>query len=99
MSTAKHTQDGPWVDAGLTGPNPTITGGPLRLVKCEGVVIAFMPAWLDDEREEAHANAKLVAAAPDMLAALLGVVRVADRATVEFDAARAAIAKAAGERT
>jgi hypothetical protein len=34
---------------------------------------------------------------PEMLAALEGVVRVADRATVEFDAARAAIAKARGE--
>jgi hypothetical protein len=31
-----------------------------------------------------------------MLAALEGVVRVADRATVEFDAARAAIVKAKG---
>jgi len=32
----------------------------------------------------------------EMLAALQGVVRVADRATVEFDAARAAIANATG---
>jgi hypothetical protein len=40
-----------------------------------------------DERDE------LVA---EMLAALKGVVRVADRATVEFDAARAVIAKAEG---
>ncbi len=32
----------------------------------------------------------------EMLDALKGVVRVADRSTVEFDAARAAIAKAAG---
>lgn len=40
------------------------------------------------------ANARLIAAAPDLLAALIGVVRVAGRATVEFDAARAAIAKA-----
>lgn len=39
-----------------------------------------------DERDE------LIA---EMLAALQGVVRVADRATDEFDAARAAIAKAA----
>jgi hypothetical protein len=31
-----------------------------------------------------------------LLAALLGVLRVADRATDEFDAARAAIAKAQG---
>lgn len=67
---ATHTMDGPWVDAGLTGPNPRISGGPLRLVKCEGVVIALMPAWLDDEHEEAHANARIVAAAPDLLEAL-----------------------------
>lgn len=34
--------------------------------------------------------------APELLEALQGVVRVADRATDEFDAARAAIAKATG---
>ena len=44
-----------------------------------------------------EANARLIAAAPDLLEALQGVLRVADRATVEFDAARAAIAKATGE--
>lgn len=42
------------------------------------------------------ANARLIAAAPELLEALRGVVRVADRATVEFDAARAAIKKATG---
>ena len=45
-----------------------------------------------------EANAQLIAAAPDLLAALHGVVRVADRATDEFDAARAAIFKATGEK-
>jgi hypothetical protein len=35
--------------------------------------------------------------AEEMLAALKGVVRVADRKTAEFDAARAAIAKAEGK--
>lgn len=44
--------------------------------------------------EEIEANASLIAAAPDLLAALQGVLRVADRATDEFEAARAAIAKA-----
>jgi len=34
----------------------------------------------------------------ELLEALIGVVRVADRATVEFDAAKAAIAKATGEQ-
>jgi hypothetical protein len=39
-------------------------------------------------------NARLIAAAPDLLAALKSVVAIADRKTVEFDDARAAIAKA-----
>jgi hypothetical protein len=34
----------------------------------------------------------------ELMEALIGVVRVADRATVEFDAAKAAIAKATGEQ-
>ncbi|MGE8630408.1 hypothetical protein [Achromobacter denitrificans] len=45
-----------------------------------------------------HPDMCLIAAAPCLLAALEGVLRVADRATVEFDAARAAIAKAKGEQ-
>lgn len=45
---------------------------------------------------EAKAIANLIAAAPAMLEALKGVVRVADRATVEFDAARAAVESAEG---
>ena len=39
-------------------------------------------------------DAHIMAAAKDMLLALEAVVSVADRATVEFDMARAAIAKA-----
>lgn len=48
---------------------------------------------------ELAANARLIAAAPELLEALQGVLRVADRKTDEFDAARAAIAKALGETT
>ena len=43
------------------------------------------------------ANARLMASAPDLLEALEAVLSVADRATDEFDLARAAIAKAKGE--
>lgn len=39
----------------------------------------------------------LIIAAPDLLEALIAVVRVADRETDEFDMARAAIAKALGD--
>lgn len=41
-----------------------------------------------------EANARLIAAAPDLLEALILVVAIADRQTVEFDKARAAIAEA-----
>lgn len=47
--------------------------------------------------EECRANARLIAAAPDLLEALQAVLSVADRKTVEFDKVRAAIAKATGE--
>jgi hypothetical protein len=50
-----------------------------------------------EEEENKMANGRLMAAAPELLAALQGVLRVADRATDEFDAARAAIQKATGE--
>lgn len=58
-------------------------------------------AALEDREPSAehYAQWKLQQAAPDLLEALKGVVRVADRATIEFDAARAAIAKATGEST
>lgn len=49
--------------------------------------------------ESVRANSLLIAAAPDLLEALIGVLRVADRKTDEFDAARAAIARATGEPT
>lgn len=49
------------------------------------------PAPVDGSKAN---NEAIAAAAPDMLAALQAVVRVADRATFEFDMARAAIAKA-----
>lgn len=52
---------------------------------------------IDDD--ESVANAHLIAAAPDLLEALQGVLRVANRKTVEFDAARAAVAKALGDQS
>ena len=43
-------------------------------------------------------DAHLMAAAPDLLEALEAVLSVADRATHEFDKARAAIAKSRGQQ-
>jgi hypothetical protein len=45
---------------------------------------------------ETEANARLIAAAPELLAALIEVVAEADRETTPFIKARAAIAKATG---
>ena len=45
---------------------------------------------------EVVANAHLIAAAPDLYEALEAVIAVADRNTVEFDRAKAALAKARG---
>ena len=65
--------------------------------------------WLADELEkytydfEWHSTAadelrRLHEVNAELVEALTGVVRVADRATVEFDAAKAVIAKATGEQ-
>ena len=61
--------------------------------------VAYIQEMHEDEctNKGAHiANARLIAAAPELLEALQGVLRVADRKTDEFDAAHAAIAKAIG---
>lgn len=81
-----HTP-GPWK---FEGPTNTIRSVPANYW------LATMDSW--DGAVDNAANARLIAAAPDLLEALQGVLRVADRKTAEFDAARAAIAKATGER-
>ncbi len=54
-------------------------------------------AYFRNKDDEAAISA-LISAAPDLLKALQGVLRVADRKTDEFDAARAAISKATGKQ-
>jgi hypothetical protein len=91
MSEIKHTP-GPWnqktrpsswgmIDDGICGPDG-------EQVRVHGMTLS--------SSDEAKANANLIAAAPELLEALIAVVSIADRATVEFDKAHAAIAKATG---
>ena len=69
-----------------------------------GELIAEVSAF-DDEVSEAIANARLMAAAPDLLAALRDLLDEADLNEVDeytapkIEAARAAIARATGDQT
>lgn len=67
-------------------------------VIAEVVHLQTRSPWRGSEGEEFEANARLIAAAPELLGALKGVLAIADRKTKEFDAARAVIAKAEGRR-
>lgn len=88
---SRHTA-GPWVlDAW-----GDIRAGHNTVICAMGKSSGFKSDYTTPAKAETAANAKLITAATDMLEALKGVLRVADRATVEFDAARAAVAKAEG---
>lgn len=92
----KHTK-GPW-RIGNCPSYDGYTGKPYRNIWAgDGDAAQVIARAID--YGDVDANAALVAAAPDLLEALKGVLRVADRKTVEFDAARAAIAKAEGKET
>jgi hypothetical protein len=97
-----HTA-GPWMRGGFNewfpssdGESCTITWMNIGKAGEPAPVAILVSTETDDATPELAANAHLITAAPDMLAALKGVVAVADRKTNEFDAARAAIAKAEG---
>ena len=67
-------------------------------VRRPGDDVAIAADVIDPETgTPSEANARLIAAAPDLLVALQAVVSVADRKTYEFDLAHAAIRKATGE--
>jgi len=78
----------------------------IRHIKdAQGEIIAQIPDW-DDGLEETTANARLMAAAPDLLAALQGMIEYFVDTSIDdysdtrtMQAARAAIAKALGNQT
>ena len=77
----------------------------IRNIKdAQGEIIAQIPDW-EDQLEETTANARLMAAAPDLLKALIDLLDEADLAEVDeytapkIEAARAAIARATGDQT
>ena len=98
---SKHTP-GPWAVQLPADDSARIRVVDKRALDYANHRIADLQYWSSKERgpdrDGAIANAYLIAAAHDLLEALQGVLRVADRATDEFHVARSAIAKAIGEK-
>lgn len=103
MNTTKHTP-GPWEvitkkseyyghkHAGFDARHP-------RIITDKGLAIANVVPW---HGVEFAANARLIAAAPELLAALERLLDHTTAANKDYDAttvARAAIAKAKGQKT
>lgn len=95
MSEPKHTP-GPWV----------VERNVMAQGVCHLAVVArhagqdWMPCSItpmDSMRPIDEANAQLISAAPDLLAALEGILRITDRRHFVWDAAHAAIDKATKE--
>jgi hypothetical protein len=101
---AQHTPGPWWVDTPHLN-DITSAAGDVCVVPnkaCEGASITFATSMAAD-REEAWANARLIAAAPDLLASLTALADAAEKArrtdggwdfAVTLPAARAAIARA-----
>ena len=89
---SKHTK-GPWKYS-----NGTVIDGNGHVLRVNGVGLpcGFLS---DQEREEVFANTKLIAAAPELLEALIDCRRTLEIAnfTQELAVVNAAIAKAKGE--
>lgn len=84
-----HTP-GPWKNHGR---QPNSPGLPHSAVGAKTLLARVYSEAYGDEVQEA-ANARLIAAAPDLLNTLVVLVDVAERRGIPCDAARAAIAKA-----
>lgn len=103
---SKHTP-GPWEVERWNWPME-MTGRYHRVLNHERFPTAFIPAWSEpgpfevDGSDEAQANARLIASAPELLEALKEIVDAADgdgwnQLDASFKKARAAIAKATGK--
>lgn len=107
MSTAKHTP-GPWFRDTRSGLNCDVRAKSGRNVAlCWGLASNNATNYRADYRAECDANARLIAAAPELLEALLDAyeesaqscadIGIPDEGIGWHAKARAAIAKATGE--
>ena len=91
---AKHTP-GPW---NICASTPSLIEAAHHNVNDVTIAQAFEPQG-SASLPEMWANARVIAAAPDLLAALQEVVEISDRKHDAWDKARAAIARARGEQS
>lgn len=103
MSETKHTP-GPWeVFTGAGIPHPGIEGSGISIVVFGAKGERDMGV-LGRTPKQAIANARLIAAAPELLDALTAIIEIGKRDLTNpkydsyFDTARDAIAKATGEQ-
>ena len=99
---SKHTP-GPWsLDIGITGKIEVVATKPMRFNSISAGTPVICDVWRHPEIEDfpGHANARLIAAAPDLLEALKlarSIIGHPDDAHTQM--IDAAIAKATGETT
>jgi len=90
---------GPWAGKGQTSEDAVFCGTMHRIC-ADGTWLAFVPTWKDnpDEASEAEANAHLIAAAPDMYAALeMAKLWLDFDGRFDMQGINAALAKARGQ--
>lgn len=93
LETGSHTP-GPW-EVGPMNGKPSV----IYADDYDAPVIAQMAEWIPDAAKQQEANARLIAAAPELLQALQNLVSDIDDGTVygqRLAQAHAAIAKATG---
>lgn len=92
MSKAQHTP-GPWSFSSKGGSNGTVLSGDFVIARCQRIDG-------DEWKQQSRANARLIAAAPELLEALNELLarsenfHAANVAFKDFDAARCAMEKA-----
>lgn len=83
---------GPWIVDDRSSKPRILTGASPNYLIAAGPICGGSAA-----RRTAEANGRLIAAAPELYAALEEVVRISDRKHDAWDEAKAALAKARGE--
>ena len=80
-------------------PAPWKVGQDKTAIEASGAIIARIFHWANQYTpiHESHANAKLIAAAPDLLIALREAVEIIEGTGLDATAQREAIIKATGE--